>query len=70
MRISKGVHYLVPATYLTGTRGPQALTAPEYQRLYTDFLQKGSYLHINSPIIELIKINNGIGKQHHNPLTK
>ena len=26
MRISKGVHYLVPATYLTGTRGPQALT--------------------------------------------
>ena len=29
---------------------------------------KGSYLHINNPIIELINNNNGIGKQHYNPL--
>ena len=29
--------------------------------------QKGSYLHINIHIIEKIK-NNGIGKQHYNPL--
>ena len=32
--------------------------------------QKGSYLYINSPIIEKMKINYGIGKQHHNPLTE
>ena len=33
--------------------------SPEYQRLYADFLicQKGSYLYINSPIIEKMKIN-------------
>ena len=30
--------------------------------------QKGSYLHINSHIIEKIKINNGLGKKHYNPL--
>ena len=30
--------------------------------------QKGSYLHINSPIIEYIKINNDVAKQHHNPI--
>ena len=30
--------------------------------------QKGSYLNINSPIKELMKINDGIGKQHHTPL--
>ena len=32
--------------------------------------QKGAYLHINSPIIIIIKINNCIGKQHHYPLTQ
>ena len=32
--------------------------------------QKGSYLYINSPIIEYMKINDGIGKQHQNPLTQ
>ena len=32
--------------------------------------QKVSYLYINSPIIELMKINDGIGKQHHNTLTQ
>ena len=32
------------------------------------YCQKGSYLHINRPIIEQIKINNGGGKLHFNPL--
>ena len=32
--------------------------------------QRGSYLYINSPIIEYMKINDGIGKQHRNPLTQ
>ena len=40
------------------TRGPRTLTVTGYQRLYTDLLSKGSCLHINSPIIEIIKINN------------
>ena len=29
--------------------------------------QKGSYLHNDRPVIEWIKFNNGLGKQHHNP---
>ena len=29
--------------------------------------QKGSYLHNDSPVIQWIKFNNGLGKQHHNP---
>ena len=29
--------------------------------------QKGSYLHNDSPVIEWIKFNNGLGKQHRNP---
>ena len=40
------------------TKGPRTLTVTGYQRLYTDLLSKGSCLHINSPIIEIIKINN------------
>ena len=32
--------------------------------------QKGSYLYINSPIKEEMKINKGIGEMHHNPLTQ
>ena len=32
--------------------------------------QKDSYLYINSPIIECMKINDGIGKQDHNPRTQ
>ena len=32
--------------------------------------QKGSYLYINRPMIEEMKINNGIGEMHHNPLTQ
>ena len=32
--------------------------------------QKGSYLYINIPIIEQMKINHGKGMQHHKHLTQ
>ena len=32
------------------------------------FYQKGSYLHMNSPIIELIKTDNDREEQNYNPL--
>ena len=50
-------------------RGPQALRSPEYERLYTDFLSEGHIFAYQQPRYYINKINNFIGKQHHNPFT-
>ena len=44
--------------------------SPEYKILTLTSSQKGSDLYVNSTMIERMKINDGIGKQNHNPLTQ
>ena len=62
------IHYIID---IYEEQGPTGLHGHQYVRDSSlTSSQKGSYLHVDRPIIKCIKINNDRGKLHCNPLTQ